>query len=491
MVKRILITFLLLNFLLIKETFNFLNFMTSEETYPGAYYLVLNNEGSTLDGETLTENRADVSIEQGSKIIHYAKESVNSSNYEDTNKTEMHSNEECNQENLITIKKGGTYRVSGTLKGQLSISISSQEKITLVLEGVDIYCGVAPAVIVYKAYEMDTKNYEVEKIQIDLKKAIELNPDEAGVKIIIADNSDNIISGSHVADFRDSNNNRIAKYDGAFYSKVSLSIKGETKGNGILNIIGDNEGLDSEKHLIISDGNINIASQDDGINANNDGGSVVLIKGGNVKINGGLKEGDGIDSNGYLIIQNGKVISAGSKDKCGLTADLGIVINGGTVIGVGSGQPWNNNNSTQQIMHLRFYPEIPKNRKLYVKDSSGKILLSFNPSTSRFISGTEPRGYKGAIISHPSFKLNEVYYLYLGNIQFHASPSTDKNKKEAPKLKTDKIESLPKELNLKSIVSTFDMYYIEIVKNESKSESSSSKTDFSFMNWFAFLIILF
>ena len=100
MVKRILITFLLLNFMLIKETFNFLNFMTSEETYPGAHYLVLNNEASTFDGETLTEDNADVSIEQGSKIIHYEKEySVIPDYGEAEEENEKHSKEECNQEN--------------------------------------------------------------------------------------------------------------------------------------------------------------------------------------------------------------------------------------------------------------------------------------------------------------------------------------------------------------------------------------------------------
>ena len=413
---------------------------------------------------------------------------------------------------MITIKKEGTYIVSGTLKGQLAIKLKSKSKkkynITLVLKGVDIYCGVAPGVIFYKAYEMDNTNYEDKGIKIEFSKAIELNPDEAGVKIIIADDSDNTVSGSHVAEFYDyvkkddgtitmlpedyieENYNGViiegAKFDGAFYSRVSMSIYGEKKGNGILNIIGDNEGLDSEKHLIILGGNINIASQDDGINTNNDGGSVVLIKGGNVKINGGLDAGDGIDSNGYLIIQNGTVISAGSKTKYGLNADLGVSIKGGIVKGVGSIQPWEDKESNQQILHLRFSSEIPKTRKLYVKDSSGKIIISFNPSASRFIPGTEARGYMGAIISHPSLELNKVYYLYLGNIPLHARPSSDRYREETPRL-ISSVESIPTELNLISKISTFDVYYV----NNVNTESSSSKVCFSFINWFAFLIILF
>ena len=94
----------------------------------------------------------------------------------------------------------------------------------------------------------------------------------------------------------------------------------------------------SEKHLLVESGNINIASQDDGINTKEDNGSVTLIKGGTLTINTGLgSKGDGIDSNGYLIINGGTIISeAKPASDSGMDADLGVVINGGTVIDVGS-----------------------------------------------------------------------------------------------------------------------------------------------------------
>ena len=506
MVQRTLIHFLLLNFMLTDETFHLVNFMLNEDIDPEEYYLVLNNENSTLNGKNLTEDNSVVSISNGENIVHYEKEYANIPNYgEAKNESEKHSNEECNQEKLITIKKGGKYIVSGNLKGQLSIKIKETENITLVLKGVNIYCSVAPGVIFYKAYEMDEINYEKESISINITKALKLSPDQAGVKIIIADDTENTISGSHVAKFYEYTKNndgtitvitspkkkKKAKYDGAFYSKVSLSIKGETKGNGILNIIGDNEGLDSEKHIIISGGNINIASQDDGINANNEGGSVILINGGNVKVNGGLGSGGGIDSNGYLIVQQGKVISAGSIKDNGINGQLGIVINGGTVIGVGAIQSWQNEkNETieQPIIHLRFSSEVPKNRKLCIKDSSGTILISFNPLTSRFIPGTQVRAYIGAVISHPSLEWNNIYYLYLGNTKLYVKPSDERKSTVTPKYPDD-LKPYTTELNLTSNVSTFDVFYVN-------TESSSSKSfgrffDFSFINLFAFLIILF
>ena len=221
----------------------------------------------------------------------------------------------------------------------------------------------------------------------------------------------------------------VIKYDGAFYSKVSMSIKGETKGNGILNIIADNEGLDSEKHLLIQGGNINIASQNDGINTNEDYGSVAMIKGGTSTINGGLgEEGDGIDSNGYLIINGGTVISAAKPaSDSGMDADLGVVINGGTVVGVGSTMDGASTDSSQPTMNLKFSSQVAKDSKLEVKDSSGNTLISFTPSSAGYVKNTDIRTYQGAIISLPSFELNGVYYLYLDDNQLGYSGQGGQN----------------------------------------------------------------
>ena len=62
--------------------------------------------------------------------------------------------EEADAHTVVTIRNAGTYRVSGTLSaGQLAIDLGSEAKrdpeavVTLVLDGVDITCTVAPAVI--------------------------------------------------------------------------------------------------------------------------------------------------------------------------------------------------------------------------------------------------------------------------------------------------------------------------------------------------------
>ena len=117
-----------------------------------------------------------------------------------------------------------------------------------------------------------------------------------------------------------------------------MLISGETKNNGILTIIGSNEGLDSDKHLKIEGGIINISATDDGINTQLDYGGVVLITGGKLTINGGNgEEGDGIDSNGMIIITGGEVISASKPiADSGLDSNIGTVIDGGKIIAVGS-----------------------------------------------------------------------------------------------------------------------------------------------------------
>lgn len=119
-----------------------------------------------------------------------------------------------------------------------------------------------------------------------------------------------------------------------------MNIDGEDDCSGILNIIASNEGLDSELHLTINGGNINIQSGNDGINTNEDEVSVTTINGGNIniKVTGDTGEGDGIDSNGWLVVNGGKIHVAACSDSqdAGIDSDMGIHINGGTVIASGN-----------------------------------------------------------------------------------------------------------------------------------------------------------
>ena len=114
------------------------------------------------------------------------------------------------------------------------------------------------------------------------------------------------------------------KVDGTFYSFRSMNIDGGEIGDGVLNITAGFEGLDTELHLTINGGHVNVFAQDDGINVNEDGVSVLTVNGGNLHILSGLgAEGDGVDSNGYLVINGGTVISmANPRSDSGLDSDM-------------------------------------------------------------------------------------------------------------------------------------------------------------------------
>jgi hypothetical protein len=121
---------------------------------------------------------------------------------------------------------------------------------------------------------------------------------------------------------------------------MSMNIGNSTLANGHLDINAANEGLDSELHLTINSGYIKIRSGNDGINTNEDNISVTTVNGGtlDIVVTGQTGEGDGIDSNGYLVINGGSVYAQGcaTSGDAGIDSDCGIHINGGFVFATGN-----------------------------------------------------------------------------------------------------------------------------------------------------------
>ena len=341
----------------------FISINTIETT---GYKLVLNDAKSTLDGTTLSSTE------------------TNGVTYSD---------------GVIKITLEGTYILSGTLNGQ--IKVSSTGRVILVLNGVTIKNSSSNAILFTKAYELDssTFNYNTAK-SLDITKA--------GAQIIIADGTENTVDGAYQE-----------KKDGAIHSDVSILITGESKGDGILNVIGSNEGIETDKHLFFSGGILKIAAQDDGINASEDQACIVIIKGGKLLINSGLgREGDGVDSNGYILVEGGEVISAARPGAdSGLDADQGVIINGGSVYSVGSSMDMASTSSSQPTMNLIFNANVASASTITVKDSDGNEIISFCADSADFISGTDRRTYLAAVVSHPSFKANGVYHLYMDGTQ--------------------------------------------------------------------------
>ncbi len=341
----------------------------------------------------------------------------------------MHSEEEAWNNPVLHITKPGTYELSGTWHGQIWIDLGEQDdtftdenaKVTLILNGVDVTCDTAPALVFYSVYEADNgwEKRDSYGPEVDISNA--------GAKVILADDSVNNFTGTNVyrmlkTKYKDDDSTdevkvqkKQRKIDGAFYSFQSLLIDGEEKGNGVLNVFAGFEGLDAELHLTIDGGKVNIQSQDDGMNVNEDGVSVLTVNGGELHIVAGLgAEGDGVDSNGYLVVNGGVVISAAKPmSDSGLDSDWGSFVNGGYVVATGSTMDWAETQSKQVTMNLQFAADQASDEAIIVTDLDSKVIFAYDPDKDE-TTGSNNRGYRGAVISSPAFKMGETYNVYVG-----------------------------------------------------------------------------
>ena len=315
----------------------------------GTVSIQLSDNGITVDGEKASSDDTDAVYVAHDIVFYLEGQGIA---YGEGTEEDAHSQAEADAHTVVHISQPGTYVLSGTLSaGQVAVDLGEDAEedpdavVTLILNGVDITCSVAPAVIFYNVYECGSADAETAVKDVDTSAA--------GANVILADGTVNNIAGSYVARIYkpDSvelsedgsevvDSKKLHKYDGAFYSKMSMNVDGEAEGTGVLNIFAENEGLDSELHLTVNGGAINILSGNDGINTNEDGVSVTTVNGGTmtIEVDGATGEGDGIDSNGWLVINGGTVIAAacGDSQDAGIDSDIGIYINGGTVVASGN-----------------------------------------------------------------------------------------------------------------------------------------------------------
>ncbi len=205
--------------------------------------------------------------------------------------------------------------------------------------------------------------------------------------------------------------------DDAIHSDDLLQISG-----GDITINKCYEGIESAK-VEISGGNIDITTNEDGINAA-DGTTTtiggwnsssynenchIIISGGYVAVNCIGNEGDGIDSNGTMLISGGELYIAGSSNNsdAALDSDGGILINGGYVFAVGQLGMVETpaTNSEQYCVSFAKNSSISANTTLYLTDSEGEIIMYF----------VTPRSCQSIILSCPEFTKGESYSIYGGD----------------------------------------------------------------------------
>ena len=288
---------------------------------------------------------------------------------------------------VVRITRPGTYRVTGKLSaGQLAVDLGENAKddpdatVLLILDNADITCRTAPAVIFYNVWESGVAN------------------GLAGAHVLLANGSKNRIIGACTEE-----------YDGAFYSRMSMKLDGA----GSLRIEGGNEGLCSEMHLTIDGGDISISSGNDGINTNADGVSVTTINDGRLWIAVGGDEGDGIDSNGSVVINGGYIeaYACGDSMDSGIDADLGIEINGGTVIATGN--MLDRIDEGGQTFAVFSFAQSQKAPYFTLKDMYASTVLE----------GQTPSAFTNLLFSSP--ELSEgTYTLWAGDTQFEGVTGT-------------------------------------------------------------------
>lgn len=340
----------------------------------------------------------------------------------------MHSPEEAYQNPVLHITKPGTYRLQGSWKGQIRVDLGEEAfddpeaRVELILDGVEVECTVAAGIVFAQVYECDNDWEDREEY------SQYVDTSAAGANVVIADGTENRVSGTNIyrilrTKYKDEDSDdeypaqkKQLKVDGAFYSYMSMNISGETEGSGSLTIESQFEGLDSELHLTINGGNIRILADNDGINVNEDGVSVLTVAGGTLSVLGGLgDEGDGIDSNGFVLVKGGTVISsANPAADSGLDSDCGSYVQGGTVVALGSTMDWaeaDGNDYDQPVMNLRFSQSHSGQEAVEIMDLDGNTVYSCAP-------GFDERTYTGMVLSCPALKAGERYQISIGgNVQ--------------------------------------------------------------------------
>lgn len=179
----------------------------------------------------------------------------------------------------------------------------------------------------------------------------------------------------------------IAAGDDGIHADEVLLISGAD-----IDITKSYEGLEG-KTITINDGDINIVSSDDGLNAAEGSTSDSMRSPTSencwIEINGGslyvYADGDGIDSNGNMTINVGDIKVDGPSNSGNAAIDFGdgakAYINGGSLIAVGgSGMVEAFDSSSKQAMMSIQVADSNITGEVVLSDSDGNVIISYTPA---------------------------------------------------------------------------------------------------------------
>ena len=174
------------------------------------------------------------------------------------------------------------------------------------------------------------------------------------------------------------------------------------------------EGLEAID-ITIAGGVIDIIPTDDGINANGSGrDSVIRIVDGDITIiNPSGRDADGLDSNGNIYIEGGKVFISVSDSGGNYAIDYGsenggeCVISGGTVIACGSSAMAEGFSADSSQGFLMYNTAAAAGTTISLEDSTGKELISEEI----------PCSFSSLVLSTPELQLGDICTIIIDGLQ--------------------------------------------------------------------------
>lgn len=223
-------------------------------------------------------------------------------------------------------------------------------------------------------------------------------------------NEDILISGGNLT---------ISNGDDGVHADANLQVDG-----GTIAIKKCCEGLEGV-HITLNDGDISIVASDDGINAadgssssgmgmggfgggqasSSDSSVLLTINGGNIFVNAG---GDGLDSNGNIVMNGGNVTVLGptSDGDTALDFDGAFTINGGVLMAFGSSGMLETPTSAQNgCCIVTTLGTVSANSAFSLMDSSGNMIMSYTPT----------KNYASAIVYSSDIKSGSTYTVTAGS----------------------------------------------------------------------------